>query len=121
MQFNTFIRLGSLAFNVAQDEKVRELMTMVHQGAKRRGFINNGQGYPQQSPIAQSNPATHSQTAQPAAQTSHIPFSPGAAVKTPLPQGQGSAIPGGMGKYLTADNAKKALKMAGDLGQFLMK
>ncbi|QQE80256.1 hypothetical protein [Alicyclobacillus sp. SO9] len=121
MQFNTFIRLGSLAFNVAQDEKVRELLTMVHKGAKRRGFINNEQGYLQQSPSAQSNPPAQSQMAQPAAQSHPIPFSPGTAAKTPTPQGPGAAVPGSLGKYLTADNAKKALKMAGDLGQFLMK
>lgn len=123
MQFNTFIRLGSLAFNVAQDEKVRELVTMVHHGAKRRGFIYNGQAYPQQSQTAgQSGTAMQSQTVQPAAQQSHpIPFAPGSSQTAPSTGGQGAVVPGNLGKYLTANNAKKALKMAGDLGQFLIK
>ncbi|WP_157071029.1 hypothetical protein [Alicyclobacillus acidiphilus] len=39
MKVNTFIKLGSLAFNVARDEKVRELVKMAHTGAKRRGLF----------------------------------------------------------------------------------
>lgn len=40
MKFGTIIKLGSLAFNVAQDEKVRELLKITHNGAKRRGFYD---------------------------------------------------------------------------------
>lgn len=40
MKLNTFIKLGSLAFGVARDEKVRQLMKMAHGGAKRRGLLN---------------------------------------------------------------------------------
>jgi hypothetical protein len=39
VKVNTFIKLGSLAFNVARDEKVRELVKMAHTGAKRRGLF----------------------------------------------------------------------------------
>lgn len=39
MKLDTFIKLGSLAFHVAQDEKVRELVKIAHQGAKRRGLF----------------------------------------------------------------------------------
>lgn len=39
MKIDTFIKLGSLAFNVARDEKVRELIKLAHNGAKRRGFF----------------------------------------------------------------------------------
>lgn len=39
MKIDTFIKLGSLAFGVVQDEKVQELFKMAHKGAKRRGFL----------------------------------------------------------------------------------
>lgn len=39
MKIDTFIKLGSLAFGVARDEKVQELLKMAHKGAKRRGLL----------------------------------------------------------------------------------
>ncbi|MFD1673283.1 hypothetical protein [Alicyclobacillus fodiniaquatilis] len=39
MKVGTFVKLGSLAFNVVRDEKVQELFKMAHQGAKRRGIL----------------------------------------------------------------------------------
>ncbi|GMA62440.1 hypothetical protein NZD89_22010 [Alicyclobacillus fastidiosus] len=39
MKLNTFVKLGSLAFGVARDEKVQELFKMAHKGAKRRGLL----------------------------------------------------------------------------------
>ncbi|MCL6452121.1 MAG: hypothetical protein K6T78_00665 [Alicyclobacillus sp.] len=40
MKLDTVIKLGSLAFSVAQDEKVRELLKLAHNGAKRRGLFD---------------------------------------------------------------------------------
>ncbi|MCL6442942.1 MAG: hypothetical protein K6T83_05715 [Alicyclobacillus sp.] len=40
MKLDTIIRFGSLAFNVAQDDKVRELLKLAHNGAKRRGLFD---------------------------------------------------------------------------------
>ncbi|KPV45696.1 hypothetical protein [Alicyclobacillus ferrooxydans] len=40
MKLDTVIKLGSLAFNVAQDEKIRELWKLAHGGAKRRGLFD---------------------------------------------------------------------------------
>ncbi|GMA62082.1 hypothetical protein NZD89_20325 [Alicyclobacillus fastidiosus] len=40
MKIDTLIKFGSLAFNVAQDEKFRELLKIAHNGAKRRGFYD---------------------------------------------------------------------------------
>ncbi len=40
MKIDTLIKFGSLAFNVAQDEKVRELLKIAHNGAKRRGLFS---------------------------------------------------------------------------------
>ncbi|GGJ09122.1 hypothetical protein GCM10010885_17760 [Alicyclobacillus cellulosilyticus] len=42
MKFDTVLKLGSLAISVAQDEKVRALVKMAHQGAKRRGLLHPG-------------------------------------------------------------------------------
>ncbi|MCF8565887.1 hypothetical protein LLE49_14270 [Alicyclobacillus tolerans] len=46
MKFDTLIKLGSLAFGVAQDDKVQELFKMAHKGAKRRGIFNPSTGAP---------------------------------------------------------------------------
>ena len=40
MKVDTLFRLGSLAFGIAQDEKIRELLKMTHNGAKRRGWLS---------------------------------------------------------------------------------
>jgi len=39
VKLDSFIKFGGLAFNIAQDEKVRTLFTMLHHGMKRRGLI----------------------------------------------------------------------------------
>jgi len=113
MQFNTFVRLGGLAFNVAQDDKVRELFTMVHKGAKRRGIY----GQPLSSGASQSLQPSVMQPTTP------IPFAP-----QPSPPAQHPHVPqgmpyggSGMGKYLTADNAKKVIGMAGTVKNLLVK
>lgn len=107
VQINTFLKLGSLAFNVAQDEKVRELATIIHQGAKRRGLFA-------------PNPMTYSQLQKPAAATQvqqPIPFAPQPA-KPMLPAPSGGID---FNKYLTKDNAKKLLGWAGTVSNLLVK
>ncbi|MCL6517240.1 hypothetical protein [Alicyclobacillus sp.] len=42
MRLDTLIKFGSLVFNVAQDERVQEMVKMAHKGAKRRGWIPSG-------------------------------------------------------------------------------
>ncbi|SIS79329.1 hypothetical protein [Alicyclobacillus vulcanalis] len=39
MKLDSFIKFGGLAFDIAQDEKVRTFVTMLHHGIKRRGLI----------------------------------------------------------------------------------
>lgn len=39
VKIDTLIKLGSLAFGVARDEKVQELFKIAHKGAKRRGLL----------------------------------------------------------------------------------
>ncbi|WP_157785473.1 hypothetical protein [Alicyclobacillus hesperidum] len=39
MKLGRFIKLGTLAFDVARDERVQELVRMAHNGAKRRGLL----------------------------------------------------------------------------------
>ncbi|GMA49597.1 hypothetical protein GCM10025857_09540 [Alicyclobacillus contaminans] len=109
MQLNTVIRLGSLAFNVAQDEKVQQLFTMIHKGAKRRGMI--GPWQPPAPPRPQSTPAAPSGRHP-------VPFAPVAHPVAPLPQ---APVPPAVSKYLTVDNAKKALSVAGQITSMLMK
>lgn len=113
MQFNTLMKLGSLAFNVANDEKVRQLAGIVHHGAKRRGLYQP-YGYPQGPKAAQQS------IAQPGAPVhSHIPFAP-TPVSSVAPQAP--AVQGlNLQKYLTKDNAKKVISFAGTMSNFLMK
>jgi hypothetical protein len=113
VQLNTMIKLGSLAFNVANDEKVRQLAGMVHHGAKRRGLYQS-YGHPQakQAPQSASHPALPVHP--------HIPFAPvqTSSIATP----PAATHPGfQVQKYLTMDNAKKALGFAGTVSNFLMK
>lgn len=102
---NTFIKVGSLAFNVAQDEKVQELFSMLHQGAKRRGLYAPEMMLPPQQAAPKSANVSHP-----------IPFAP---VKS-APQTQ---VQGGfdISKHLTMDNAKKVLGFAGTIANMLTK
>jgi hypothetical protein len=55
MKLDTLIKFGSLALNVAQDEKVRELLRITHNGAKRRGFFDSHIVPPAHSPRRHAN------------------------------------------------------------------
>ena len=131
MQIDTFLKLGSLAFGVAQDEKVRELAGLIHNGAKRRGVFGPYPGQPQStsSGAGQSGikSVDGSDSAAQAPAPAPVPFAPGkpaapAKSAAPAPQAQpGPAIPGTLNKYLTADNAKKALGMVGQVANMLIK
>jgi hypothetical protein len=108
VQMNTMLKLGSLAFNVAQDDKVKELFTMVHKGAKRRGMIGAVPPMiPTQSGSGQSNLLPTHSSGGPA-----IPFAPTAA----SPQ-----RPQNVNKYLTPSNAKKVLGWASEISNLLIK
>jgi hypothetical protein len=111
VQVNTLIRLGALAFNVAQDQKVQELFTMIHKGAKRRGIIGPVPNLPA-PPQAQkvSAPAV-----SPVASAHPIPFAPVASPVSKHPPGQD------LGKYINGENAKKVLGWAGQIANLLVK
>lgn len=118
MRVNTVIKLGSLAFNVAQDEKVRELLTMVHTGVKRRGLL---------APhiVPQNINSTPNMYApgghQAKIQVKHpIPFAPN---QPPSRRRKPEISNGGFDitKHLTMNNAKKALSFAGTISNFLNK
>ncbi|MFB5190323.1 hypothetical protein [Alicyclobacillus fastidiosus] len=132
MQLNTIIKLGSLAFDVASDQKVRELAGLVHKGARRRGLIG---AVPQQ---AQSAPVV-SPSHWPK-QNSPIPFAPGShhgspasagsvqtttsappATQAPKAAANAPAEEFDLKKWATMDNAKKVLGWAGSVTQFLTK
>lgn len=134
MQWNTFVKLGSLMFHVAQDEKVKELFTMVHQGAKRRGWIvppgppptgfAQGQAQGQAQGPADGQPVKANPSPHP------IPFAPHYAPPKPSPAKSGAPVPGPgplpgapipWQTYLNGKNAKKVLTWAGELSQLLMK
>ncbi|MCL6627813.1 hypothetical protein [Alicyclobacillus shizuokensis] len=61
MRLDTLVKVGSLAFEVAQDERVREMLTMMYNGAKRRGLMAPATGLPsgQQSSTKTSTPSEH--------------------------------------------------------------
>ncbi|KPV44838.1 hypothetical protein AN477_05345 [Alicyclobacillus ferrooxydans] len=50
MKLDTVIKLGSLAFGVAQDDRIRQLLKIAHNGAKRRGFYDVGPIVPPPGP-----------------------------------------------------------------------
>ncbi|WAH35845.1 hypothetical protein [Alicyclobacillus dauci] len=127
MQFNTIVKFGSLAFDVASDDKVRELMGMVHHGARRRGLIGVQQ-HPVQHPLHMSPPSHWPKSNGP------IPFSPGSQLKatppasnTPKPATQPKAEEQGTGqgfdlkKWVNMDNAKKLMGYAGTFNDLLNK
>jgi len=109
MQVDTMLKFGSLALNVVQDDNVRQLLTMVHKGAKRRGFIA-----PMQLPGAQATAPAPTPAGTPA-QSAHahpVPFSPIQHVPQSGPD---------MSKYMTMDNAKKVMSWVGQVSSLLMK
>jgi hypothetical protein len=106
---NTFLKVGSLAFHVAQDEKVQELFTMLHHGAKRRGLFAQDMVAPKQAaPISEQ---AHPNVNHP------IPFAPVKQSVPTAPAQSGFEI----SKHLTMDNAKKALNIAGTIANMLTK
>lgn len=109
---NTMIKFGSLALDVAQDEKIRELMTMLHHGAKRRGLFSP-------EPLYGPSPASGTQTnsIRKPVVNHPIPFAPNGKATSAIPAPSG--IP--FNKYLTIDNAKKVMSMAGAMSHLLVK
>ncbi|WP_245629704.1 hypothetical protein [Alicyclobacillus sendaiensis] len=57
MKLDSFIKFGGLAFNIAQDEKVRTLFTMLHHGMKRRGLLPPAAPPPMHVPLHPYHPA----------------------------------------------------------------
>ncbi len=109
MQLDTVLKVGSLAFSVAQDDHVRELFSMVHKGARRRGLI--GAMPPPQSQAGAPKPAS-APAKKPEAP---IPFAPEPKPAAPVASGPD------LSKLLNGQNAKKLLGVAGQIGQMLMK
>lgn len=93
MKLDSFIKFGGLAFNIAQDEKVRTFFTMLHHGMKRRGLIQPMTPPEFHAPLHPYHPAHWP------AHHHAIPFSPHAAAasqtpslpQTPTPAPQGGA------------------------------
>ncbi|EPZ44663.1 hypothetical protein [Alicyclobacillus acidoterrestris] len=145
MQWNTFIKLGSLAFDVASDQKVRELAGIVHHGARRRGLLGvpphaQTQGtsstshtaastpnhWPKQNhpiPFAPGSHAPASQTSQSA--PSKSAHSTGNANKSVTEKPTAATNPSSgefdLKNWVTMENAKKVLGWAGSVTQFLTK
>ncbi len=126
MQADTILKFGSLALGVAQDEKIRELATMIHKGAKRRGMFGP-QMLPPPSGPSNPKPSVPASSAKPSANTganavsgaSRVPFAPFAS-SAPAGNAELPAFPS-LQKLFTVDNAKKALAVAGSVKDLLMK
>lgn len=125
MQFNSIIKFGGLAFDVASDEKVRQLAGMVHNGARRRGFFSPPPLNP--GSAAQTPPSHWPKSASP------IPFAPGtssnsapAKKESPKPEPASPNAPTptdgwDVGKWVNMDNAKKVAGWIGTFNQILNK
>lgn len=115
MQLDTVLKVGSLAFSVARDDNIRELVSIVHKGAKRRGLIGAPMGVQ-----AMGAPQPQTQGRPPVKTNEHpIPFAPGKSTSSNI-QAQSS---GGTdwNQLLNGANAKKLLGVAGQIGQMLIK
>jgi|GEM_PF-6350349 len=140
MQLNTLVRLGSLAFDIAQDENVQDLVGMVHRAGKRRGL------WAQPAPVTSSSGDNSAKKSKNQVEVStkqageklksksngtdkqeipaFIPFGPSwtePPAWTKLPQAKGIHLPPAVGKRLTARNARQAVKWAEEIGRFLIK
>lgn len=116
MKLDTVLKVGSLAFSVANDDSVRELFSMVHKGAKRRGLI----GVPLAPQALQQATGQQAAKTQAEAKASHaIPFAP-----APPATKAGPAQPAGVpdwNQLFSGQNAKKVLGVASQIGQLLIK
>ncbi|WP_443111901.1 hypothetical protein [Alicyclobacillus sp. ALC3] len=124
---NTLIKVGSLAFDVVQDEKIRALATMVHHGGRRRGLWGQPPSTGSKAAVAKPEP----QPAEPSApkEKSSGGKAPG-RIRIPFELNPGERLPwqtGGpmfgvpLGKYVKGGNGKKAMHYAGTLGKMLLK
>ncbi|MCL6593791.1 MAG: hypothetical protein K6T31_07420 [Alicyclobacillus sp.] len=121
MQWQTFVKFGSLAFEVAQDKKVRELASLVHRGAKRRGLLGPPPRPPAAGEQAAAKPpqSAHGGGNGTAAKPAHpIPFAP-TAPATSAKEGHGAAGELSWNQWINRKNAKKAMALAGELVQWL--
>ncbi|MCL6632181.1 MAG: hypothetical protein K6T63_06045 [Alicyclobacillus herbarius] len=124
MQLDTLVKVGSLAFEIAQDERVRELVTMVHQGAKRRGFPFPG-AWP---PSGAFPPAASSASAPP--KPAQAPQS-AASVTAAKPQPEATKVPSGVpelalptldvSRWLNRKTAYQAMDVATRIGRLLVR
>lgn len=125
LKMNTVIKFGSLAFDVASDDKVRELLGLVHNGAKRRGFYGQPLGTNMGGPPQANVPAHWPRPNQP------IPFAPGKntqqkpgsvpakpAPKEKPPEKPVAQAPN-FGKWMNMDSAKKVMGYASTLNDLL--
>ncbi|WP_157071194.1 hypothetical protein [Alicyclobacillus acidiphilus] len=132
MQLNSIIKFGGLAFDVANDEKVRELAGMVHKGAKRRGLLFVPPATQAGHTSVPTTPAHWPKSQSP------IPFAPGhhtsapakpqAEAPKPQPKAESAAPakstgPNGwdVGKWVNMDSAKKIAGWVGTFNQILNK
>lgn len=128
MQADTILKFGSLALGVAQDEKIRELATMIHKGAKRRGIFGP-QMLPPSSGTSSSKSSAPVSSATSFANSGAKAVSVSGANRVPFTPFASSAATGNaqypafpsLQKLFTVDNAKKALTVAGSVKDLLMK
>ncbi len=127
VQMNTLIKVGSLAFDVAQDEKIRALATMVHHGGRRRGLwgqppstSNKAEAAKAEPQPAEANAPTENSSASKAPGRIRIPFELNPGERLPW-QTDGPMFGVPLGKYVKGGNGKKVMHYAGTLGKMLLK
>ncbi|MCL6515680.1 hypothetical protein [Alicyclobacillus sp.] len=142
MQWNSLAKFGSLMFHVAQDEKVQELVTMIHRGAKRRGWIGPPPAAKGNAKAAPGGPGANDEKDDDGGHP--IPFAPGSAKaeeadgksKTSSEKAGGQAkshapaphpfsgpllgAPIPWNRYVNRRNARRMLTWAGELSQLLI-
>jgi hypothetical protein len=128
MRMDTMIKVGALAFGVAQDERVRELVTMMHRGAKRRGLLSSPILPPTANvgaPVAvggKAHPPSSAAKSSPAPSTSGFAGGNKGASSSHGSAGSGAPLAGlNLSQYLNGRTARQALHVASQIGRLLVR
>ncbi|MBX6352813.1 MAG: hypothetical protein IRZ10_05705 [Thermoflavifilum sp.] len=108
MRLDTLIKMGSLAFSIAQDEKVREMATLIHRGARRRGLL--GPWPPSLGTPSTSAASTADKGAEEKAAKSSS-ASPAASSAPSAPAAAAPALPPALRRYINRRTARRLAHM----------
>jgi hypothetical protein len=121
LQLDTLVKLGSLAFSIAQDQKVREMVTMVHRGARRRGLIGPLPQSPDVAGGTKPQSASTAHTGAPAKPAPSAPAKTGPELPAWLQQLPASpTLPPALRRYVNRRTARQMARWTRRAAQMLI-